>query len=73
MNRILSDLLAMEDLAKPYGCGLKPELRDAIEADLRFPAHAAAPLPTIEMMAEPMPDNVTRLSDHIAAAKRKTA
>jgi len=46
MSQILRNLLSMGAHARDYGCGLNPRLRNAIEADLRFPSRAAGPRPT---------------------------
>ncbi|MEL7213144.1 MAG: hypothetical protein AAGK92_10810 [Pseudomonadota bacterium] len=61
MSKTLTDLRGMDELSSRYGCGLNPKLKAAIEADLRFPAKAAAPLPRPDDTAGPLPENVIRL------------
>jgi hypothetical protein len=61
MAGIFADLLAMDAVAQKAGCGLKPELRAAMEANLRFPVKAASPTPQAEDMAGSLPHNVVRL------------
>lgn len=65
MKSLMSTLLATDDVARQFGCQLKPELRAAIERDLRFPAYAASPQPDVEHMQGDLPENVVRLpTDH---------
>jgi len=63
MARIFADLLAMDAAAQKAGCGLKPELRSAMEASMRFPSIAASPAPQAEDLAGPLPHNVVRLGE----------
>lgn len=62
MKSILSTMLATDDVASQFGCRLKPQLRAAIEADLKFPKHAASPLPQTEQIQGDLPENVVRLT-----------
>ncbi|WP_299747782.1 hypothetical protein [uncultured Tateyamaria sp.] len=55
---LFTDLLHMDALAQPYGCGLNPELRAAIEADTRWQSKAASPA---RVEGAPLPKGVTRL------------
>lgn len=71
MARTFADLLAMDAVAQKAGCGLKPELRAAIEASLRFPAKAASPAPQIEDMAGPLPHNVVRMGEVVDTPNRR--
>lgn len=73
MDSILINLLALDDRSKAYGCGLNPALRDAIEKDARYPAHAASPAPQSPVDPAMLPDNVTLLKGRRDAARRKTA
>lgn len=73
MSKTLSDLLAIDGMASRYGCGLNPKLKQAIQADLRFPAAAASPLPDESDLKGPLPANVTRLTPKHSSAKRKQA
>jgi hypothetical protein len=73
MSQTLINLLAIDAKSAKFGCALKPELRAALEADLRFPARAASPLPSEDDMQGPLPDNVNRLADARQKTKRKTA
>jgi len=56
----LIDLLRIDALAQPHGCGLNPKLRAAIEADTRWPSKAASP-PSAE--EAPLPEGVIRLRE----------
>lgn len=47
MSRLTIDLLAMDRLAQKTGAQLKPGLRAALEADLRFHTKMAGPIPDI--------------------------
>ncbi|MCG7521551.1 hypothetical protein [Ruegeria sp. Ofav3-42] len=69
----MSNLLATDKLARQYGCKLKPELRAAIEADLRFPAHAASPIPQEERTLGELPENVVRIGVSAKNKQRFTA
>ncbi|MEM6656899.1 MAG: hypothetical protein AAF496_08365 [Pseudomonadota bacterium] len=73
MTKSLADLLAMDAVASRYGCALKPKLRQAIETDLRFPAHAASPRSDQDLSEHDLPDNVHKMSTHSAKRERKTA
>ena len=73
MTKSLADLLAMDAVASRHGCALKPKLRAAIEADLRFPAHATAPRPETELTVDELPENVLSLSAHSRNSERKRA
>ncbi len=71
MARIFADLLAMDAAAQKAGCGLKPELRSAMEASMRFPAKAASPEPQAKDMVGELPDNVVRLGEAVAPPNRR--
>ncbi|MEM7721097.1 MAG: hypothetical protein AAF376_01875 [Pseudomonadota bacterium] len=44
MSKTFNDLLAMDALAQRLGCGgLNPRLREAMEADARWPTKRAGP------------------------------
>lgn len=73
MSKTLTDLLAVDALSNRYGCGLNPKLKQAITADLQFPAKAASPLPRAADGTGPLPENVTRLVPSTGACKRKSA
>ena len=73
MKSILSTMLATSDVASQFGCGLKPELRAAIEADLRFPKHAASPLSETVGMRCDLPENVVRLNIQPQKKQRSSA
>lgn len=73
MKPFMSTLLATEALAQQYGCRLKPELRAAIEADLRFPAHAASPVLQSELTDADLPENVVRFDPMPPRARKATA
>ena len=70
MAKILRDMLAVDELAQHTGSGLKPELRAAMEASLRFPAVAASPMPTETIDPANLPQNVVSLAPR---ADRKRA
>lgn len=72
MAKIFADLLALDGMAQKAGCGLKPELRKAMEASLRFPATAASPAPVAADMSGEMPENVIRLGEHDGVQNRRT-
>ncbi|WP_372577669.1 hypothetical protein [Ruegeria hyattellae] len=57
----MTDLLTTDRLARQFGVALNPRLRDAMEADLRFPARAASPRPEREQTQGSLPQNVVRL------------
>lgn len=44
MSDILRSLLAADGLAQQAGIALKPELRAALQAELRFPAKSSGPM-----------------------------
>lgn len=71
MAGIFADLLAMDAVAQKAGCGLKPELRAAMEASMRFPSKAASPTPLAEDMAGSLPHNVVRLGEAEATPNRR--
>lgn len=62
MANIFQNLLAADAKARTAGCGLKPELRAAMEASLRFPAVAASPMPETPIRAEDLPEHVVSLA-----------
>ncbi|MEM9576933.1 MAG: hypothetical protein AAF999_07950 [Pseudomonadota bacterium] len=72
MNTLLS-LLALDAIACRAGCGLKPELRRAIEAQTRFPSVAAGPTLSAELSDDALPESVTRLRPITTRCNRKTA
>ncbi|CUH53852.1 hypothetical protein [Shimia marina] len=61
MSHLFATLLATDDLAQRTGCGLKPELRSAMEASLRFPAKAASPMDHGPLVLDPSDPSVVRL------------
>ena len=65
---LMSTMLATDDVASAFGCRLKPTLRAAIEADLRFPVHAASPMS--EQTPEDLPENVVTLSQALPERER---
>ncbi|WP_294226336.1 hypothetical protein [uncultured Shimia sp.] len=71
MVKIFEDLLAIDGMARKAGCGLKPEVRAALEASLRFPAKAASPMPNPDDMTGPLPNNVLRLDVRSQASSRR--
>ncbi|MFY0659292.1 MAG: hypothetical protein JXR15_02280 [Shimia sp.] len=71
MAKIFADLLALDGMAQTAGCGLKLELRKALEASLRFPAKAASPAPVAEDMTGEMPENVIRFGEHDGVYNRR--
>lgn len=73
MDKTLCDLLRIDSLARQFGCGLKPELKKMIEADLRFPTHAASPNPINSTLSDPLPNNVIKLDEHRTKLKRAQA
>lgn len=73
MTKSLADLLAMDAVASRHGCALKPKLRQAIEADLRFPSHAASPRPETPVDESNLPENVCTLTGYAASKQRKSA
>lgn len=73
MSKILKDLLAVDEVARQYGVGLNPRLREMITADLRFPSHAASPAPRVMPDAENMPENVLSLRATSAEDKKASA
>lgn len=73
MTKTFSDLLAMDKVARQYGCALKPALRAAMESDLRFPARAASPMPGEPLSDAELPTNVTRITGTPAGHERKRA
>lgn len=73
MKPFMNTLLASDDMARQYGCGLKPALRAAIEADLRFPTHAASPLLDESQTLGALPENVVRIRSSEPGHKKETA
>lgn len=73
MDKTLTNLLATDALAQRFGCGLNPKLRQAIEADLRFPAKAAVPRPDPRTMATLTDHDAVRLDDYRPTAERTRA
>lgn len=68
MSRAFNDLLAMDALAQRVGCrGLNPRLREAMEADARWPTKRAGPFQACEMAD--LPQTVTPLQ--VAEQPRK--
>ncbi|MBO9473088.1 hypothetical protein J7413_06000 [Shimia sp. R10_1] len=72
MATIFRDLLAADALAQKAGCGLKPELRAAMEASLRFPAVAASPMQAEAIAPSDLPDNVVPITE-VPGNERKRA
>lgn len=62
MSKILTDLLATDAVARQFGVALKPDLRAAFEADLRFHSRAASPALKAPVADEDLPANTVRLS-----------
>ncbi|WP_299080317.1 hypothetical protein [uncultured Ruegeria sp.] len=73
MTKTLTDLLAMDTIASRHGCALKPKLPQAIEAALRFPAHAASPRRETPIAECDLPENVQSLSNHSVKTERRRA
>ena len=73
MNNLMSTLLATDKIAQHYGCRLKPELRAALESDLRFPSRASTPLSQEGRVDGNLPDNVVRIQGVALPEKRITA
>lgn len=73
MNDLLKSLLAADRQSRAFGTGLNPRLRAAIEADLRFPARAAAPRLQTPISAEDMADNVTPLHPQSPISGKRTS
>jgi len=73
MRKSLADLLAMDAVARRHGCALKPKLRQAIEADLSFPAHAASPRPETPVDPDTLPRNVLPLAADAPKPERNRA
>ncbi|MDX8350408.1 hypothetical protein SLH49_20660 [Cognatiyoonia sp. IB215446] len=69
MSRALIDLLAMDAFAQRTGVGLNPRLRAAIEADIRFPAKRAGPIP--EIAPDDLPEDIALFRQCDAAARKK--
>jgi len=59
---LIQNLLAMDTHAKKLGMGLHPKLKEALEAELRFPARSSGPA----QAASETPD----ITPEIAAARR---
>ncbi len=73
MNSTFENLLAADLLARKTGGGLKPALRLAMEASLRFPAKAASPVAGAKDVAGELPVNVVRLPPLQDLPERKPA
>ena len=69
----LINLLRLDDIARPYGCGLHPKLRVALEADVRWPSKAAASVPTGPVDPHRLPENVGSLAARSATVGKKRA
>ncbi|WP_299605446.1 hypothetical protein [uncultured Tateyamaria sp.] len=67
---LFTNLLRMDALTQPYGCGLHPKLRAAIEADTRWPSKATSPAP---VEGAQLPEGVTRLPLHAPRPGQKRA
>ncbi|MFP7675191.1 hypothetical protein ACG74X_17725 [Marivita sp. S0852] len=61
MSDIYRNLIAIDDVAQRYGCGLKAGLRAAMEAEVRFPTKSAGSIPKLPGDAE-LGENVTRFA-----------
>lgn len=72
MNSLMTSLIATDDLSRLFGSGLHPRLRAAIEADLRFPAHAAAPCPIDPIATADLPANTVQLHPAASNATQRT-
>lgn len=74
MTKIFAGLMAIDGMAQKAGCGLKPELRQAMEASLRFPAKAASPASRAEDMVGALPEKIMRLeAQSISPTRRNVA
>jgi len=74
MTRYLINLLATDQLTRRIGAGgLNPRLRAALEADLRFPARAASPQPTVPLADADLPESIQRLVPRPADREQKQA
>ena len=71
MSDIYRSLIAIDDLAQAHGCGLKPKLRAAIEAELRFRTVSAGPIPTL-LEGAPLPQNETRFVPDTSDVRKET-
>ncbi|MDX8354796.1 hypothetical protein [Cognatiyoonia sp. IB215182] len=69
MSRSLIDLLAMDAFAQRTGVGLNPRLRTAIEADVRFPAKRAGPIP--EIAPDDLPEDIAVFRKCDVAERKK--
>lgn len=69
MSRNLIDLLAMDAFAQRTGVGLNPRLRAAIEADVRFPAKRAGPIP--EVAPEDLPEEIAAFPQSDAGERKQ--
>ena len=67
-NFLMSTMSAADDVSSQFGCRLKPKLRAAIKADLRFPVHAASPM--LEQPPEHLAEGVARLPKAVTERKR---
>ncbi|MES0863475.1 hypothetical protein ABLN87_14065 [Ruegeria sp. SCPT10] len=73
MANSLADLLAMDAIASRHGCALKPKLRQAIEADLRFPGHVSTTQSDQPIDQNNLPENVHSLISRVAKQGKKCA
>ncbi len=71
MVKIFRDMLAVDRLAQNAGCGLKPELRAAMEASLRFPAVAASPMSKEGVDPSNLPENVVSLEAAVQVERKQ--
>ncbi|GGX37523.1 hypothetical protein GCM10007385_00070 [Tateyamaria omphalii] len=70
---ILNDLLRIDAAAREYGCGLKPGMREALAADLRWPSKRAAPVPVAPVDPDGFSENVVRLGPSPETREEKQA
>ena len=70
MSDLLKSLFAADQVAQNFGVGLNPKLRDAIQAELRYPSKSAGPDHTIEDSAE-LPENVVRFAPAAATDPKR--
>lgn len=66
MSNPLQNLFALDVIARKTGAGLRPELRAAIEADLRFSPKRAGPPQRDFGVHEETPDGIHRLPSQSA-------
>lgn len=73
MRKTLTDLLAADQLAQRFGCGLNPDLRRAIEADTCFPVVAASSPAVQATGGDALRGNMVALQDPDPTVKHRSA